>query len=936
MRLARASLFLGLILAAAGASPAAAQSFGKNKVQYESLEWAVFETPHLRVHYYAQEETLARALTAFAESVAVEYDGRFALKFHNRIPLLLYSTHHLFQQTNATPEIITESVGGLTELIKGRVLIPHNGSWARLRWVTRHELTHAYMLEKFQQVMRAHHRPPAWFPPLWYTEGLAEYCGTTWDADAEGLLRDMVVSRMAYPLMHSEPITGSVEMYKEGQAFLLWLAERYGPDRIFALLENAWRVDDFETDFKLTYGRDLREVDEEWFESLKKRYYPTIATASRPLEFAHPFHQSSRFNLGPRALPAAAADSDTTVRFCWFEVNDGAVDLMVSEPGHGGRRHERRLLRGGGTPSFESFHLFQNRPAVSRSGAIVLSSKRGGRDALYVLDSRSGAVTRRLEFPELVAIHDPSLVPGDHAVVFTAQDYDGRSDLYRATWTARASDPVRLERLTHDDYDDVDPAVSPDGRWVAFASDRCETGGHYALYRLALDGGTPERLSFPGRGDDRQPAWSPAGAWLAFRSTRDGTSDLYVRSSEPSHEARRVTHALGPLSDPDWTWDGKGLLFTAEDAVTFRTFGLRFSPDSLVAESETPPPTATVLPLVADTEPPQNYQRRLGLDLLQNAIGTNSAFSSTASFGQIALSDVLGNEQYVLTLANDSENFGDFWNGWEGGLTYLNQAQRLNYGVGVFRLTSLYDPDFELLRREIRVGMLGLVSYPFSRFDRIEASVEARHASHHLLRNGEAPTVDLVSNYIALVHDNSRWSWDGPVGGTRLNLTTGFTRDMTTGRSDFGTLFAEARHYRQPLPGIVMAVRGSAWSSYGRDAQRIYLGGPFRIHVLDRRFLAGLQVTSAQWETRFPLVRGLTLAVPAPWQLPTISGAVFADGAWSWEHGDRERVGVLGYSVYLGGGFLPALRWNWMWVSTDFQKFLNHAPQHEFSIGYNF
>ena len=92
-----------------------AQAFGKNKVHYESLDWAVLETPHLRLHYYAEEESLARSLAAFAESVAVEYDGRFRMEPKPKVPLLLYSTHHLFQQTNATPGFVSEGVGGLTE-----------------------------------------------------------------------------------------------------------------------------------------------------------------------------------------------------------------------------------------------------------------------------------------------------------------------------------------------------------------------------------------------------------------------------------------------------------------------------------------------------------------------------------------------------------------------------------------------------------------------------------------------------------------------------------------------------------------------------------------------------------------------------------------------------------------------------------------------------
>ncbi|MBK7367484.1 MAG: PD40 domain-containing protein [Candidatus Eisenbacteria bacterium] len=947
--LASLALIFAAVLATVAPREACAQSFGKNKVHYEQLTWAVLETPHLRVHYYAQEESLARALTAFAESVAVEFDGRFAMKPRHKVPLLLYSTHHLFQQTNATPELMSESVGGLTELIKGRVLLPHNGSWSRLRWVARHELTHAYMIEKFSQVMHAHKKPPQWFPPLWFIEGLAEYCGTTWDADAEGLLRDMVVSGMAYPMTRSEPITGSVEMYKEGQAFLLWLAERYGDDKIFALLENAWRAEDFETCFRIVYGRPLVDVDLEWFAWLRRQYLPTVARLTRAREVGQPIPQRSRFNLGPRALPNASP-TDTTVRLCFFEVNDGAVDLVVSEP-DSGRRRERRMLRSGGSPAFESFHLFQNRPGVSPSGRVVISSQHGGRDALYVIDSRRGEVIERLEFPELVAIHDPVLAPGDSAVIFAAQDYDGQSDLYMAR--VGASGPgagagagsdrrgrPELRRLTHDDFDDLDPAVSPDGRWVAFASDRCDLAGRTALYRLSLEDGHREQLTQPPVGDDRQPVWSPDGRWLAFRSTRAGTSDLYVRAAAPGGGVRRVTRMLGPVSDPDWTWDGGGLLATVQEGVTFRTWLMRFSPDTLAEVPERmpgrEPALATVLPGVVHAEPAQRYQRRVGLDLLQNSIGTSPSFNSTLGFGQVAFSDVLGNEQFVFTLANDSESFGDFWDGWEGGLTYLNQAQRLNYALGVFRLTSLYDPDFELLRREKRLGLLAVASYPFSRFDRIEAGVEVKHASNHLLRNGSAPTVDLVSNYLSIVHDNSRWTWDGPVGGSRLNLSAGATRDMSGGRADFGTVFGEFRHYRHPFRPLTLTMRTAGSANFGRDAQRIYLGGPTRLRVTERRYLSGLSAVTSQVEARFPLVRNVVIAVPSPWQFPTVHGTVFGDGAWVWENGERREVGVAGWGLYLGGGFYPAFRWNWMWTTDDFRKFDSGRPSHAFLIAYNF
>jgi Tol biopolymer transport system component len=933
------------------APPAGAQMFGKNKVQYESLDWAVLETPHVRLHYYAEEEALARREAAFAESVCVAYDARFRLETKDQVPLLLYSTHHLFQQTNATPDLLTEATGGLTELIKGRVLIPHNGSWARLEWVTRHELTHWYMLEKLTRVLRAHHRTQNLLPPLWFIEGLAEYCGTHWDADAEGMLRDAVTSGEALPLTHSDAITGTVLMYKEGQSFLLYLGERFGSERVFDLLENWWRGDDFETVFRMTYGERLERLDEAWFESLRRRYYPVIAEAPPVKERAQRLTRRGRFNLGPCVLPDADP-ADTTLRFCYFAAGESGIDLMTSLPAGVGHRRERRLLRGGLSPQFESFHLFQNRPSASAMGRIAVSSKRGGRDAVYVLDARRGRVLRRLDFPNLVAITNPSLVPGDTGVVFSAQDYGGSSDLYRATWQGRN---VRLERLTHDDWDDLEPDVSPDGRWVAFASDRGAPGGRHALWRLSLATGALERLSAPPAGEDRQPCYSPDGRWVAFRSTRGGTSDLYVRPAGPSDEVRRATRLLGPASDPDWLPGNRGLLFTGQSGIEFQSYAARFDPETLAVEHETPAPLLDPASPPVFAGRPERYQRRLGLDLVQNAVAVDPVLGG-GGVGQIALSDVLGDEQYYIFISNEAaERFGSFWDGLEAGVTYINQAHRLNYGAGIFRLASVYDADLNAIRLERRVGFTLLARYPLDKFNRIEGSMLARRALNHLLRDGQVLDVDLVSNFVSLVHDNVAWGWLGPSTGWRLVLAAGYTRDLGSGASDYGTVLAEGRRYWPLLPQFVSATRVQGQASLGRDAQRFYLGGRQTLRGYDYHTLSGLRTVVAQQEVRFPLLRGLRFAFPGPWEFPPVNGAAFVDAGWAWGGGflpipsvpayflssfdlgpgGQGHLGSAGVGFYVGGGPYPVIRWNYVWLTPDFHRF-TRRPRTQFAIGYNF
>jgi len=926
-----AILLSGLLLGLA-AGTAGAQGFGQSKVQYDDLDWSVLETPHLRLHFYAKEESLARRITPFAESVAVEYDRRFRLKMKHRIPILLYSAHQLFQQTNAAQGLIGEGTGGLTELIKGRVLVPHNGSWARLRWVMRHELAHAYMLDKLGTVMREHHRTQNYLPPLWFTEGFAEYCATVWEPDAEGLLRDAVLTGEAEPLTHSEGITGSVLMYKEGQSFLLWLDEKYGVGKPFDLLDQWYRAEDFETVFRLTIGRPLGDVDAEWFSDQRRRYFPVVAEAREAGDVARRLSPHGEYHLGPRAMPPGGPDS--TVRFCWFQASEQGVDLMIREPKKGGGTRVRHLLHSGQSPTFESFHLFQNRPAVSASGLIAVTAKNGGRDALTVLDPKTGRRLRRIEIPTLVTMHDPSWMPADSAIVFSGQDYSGRTDLYRVRWPG---DHTILERLTDDDFDDLEPDVSPDGHWVVFASDRGSAEGLYSLYRLPLAGGVPERVSFCPRGEDRQPVYSPDGKWIAFRSTRGGTSDLWVRHAEPDSEARRVTRLQGPAQDPDWLRDGKGLLFTDEHAIRFQTYAIRFHPDSLPAELEIALPKLPYVPLLADVrdgETARPYERRIGFDLVQNAVGFDPALG-TGGEGQLALSDVLGNESILITLSNDSERFGNFWDGFEGGATYLNQGHRLNYGVGAFRLTETYDADLDVIRREKRVGVTALAFYPFSRFTRLETSVIARHVTDHLLRNGSTRTVDMVSNFVSWSHDDTRWSLLGPTQGIRTSLTAGYTRDLTDGDADFGTLLGDVRFYTRTLPGVVWANRVQGQSSSGPDAQRSYLGGRGSILGYERRSLSGLQTTLVQSELRFPVLRGLVLGIPAPWLFPTISGAAFVNAAWAWESPYRWEVGSAGFSFWIGGGYFPAFRWNYAWLTQDFSTF-TRRPRTQFSLDFNY
>src|SRR5262249_16026180 len=149
--------------------------------------------------------------------------------------------------------------------------------------------------------------------------------------------------------------------------------------------------------------------------------------------------------------------------------------------------------------------------------------------------------------------------------------------------------------------------------------------------------------------------------------------------------------------------------------------------------------------------------------------------------------------------------------------------------------------------------------------------------------SGELGTADLVSNFIALVHDNARWIEIGPSGGTRTYLGAGVTRDIASGAGNNASILAEFRSYRIPVPGIVSATRVQGQVSLWRDPQRYYLGGYNSLPGVERRALSGVQTLLVQEELRFPLLRRLVIALPSAWEFPTVGAAAYAGAAYTWD-----------------------------------------------------
>jgi Tol biopolymer transport system component len=118
------------------------------------------------------------------------------------------------------------------------------------------------------------------------------------------------------------------------------------------------------------------------------------------------------------------------------------------------------------------------------------------------------------------------------------------------------ADGSDAQRLSNNPASDMWPDISPNGRYVTFASLQA---GNREIFVLDLQHPSHQNVS-QSPADDNWPRWSPNGREIAFHSNRDGDYNIYVVNADGTG-LRRATR--NPLLDqwPDWSPNGKQIAF---------------------------------------------------------------------------------------------------------------------------------------------------------------------------------------------------------------------------------------------------------------------------------------------------------------------------------------------------------------------------------------
>jgi len=655
---------LALMLLMPGQLPG---QFGRNKLQYQIFDFQVLRTAHFDIYYYPQEREAALDAARMAERSYARLSRILGHEFDERKPILLYASHAEFQQTNALPGFISEGTGGVTEFAKRRVIMPFTGSYADFEHVLAHELVHAFQYDVLARGLTSQLDPNAFQPPLWFMEGMAEYLSIgELDTHTHTWVRDAVFTGYLRTIREMS-IYSDYLSYRFGQSLWAFIGGKYGDQAVGLLLQRAMRVG-LESAFQITLGATVQQVSDEWIETVRTTYLPDAARHTSAADFGRRLTEHS-FDPGSRAFasylaPALSPDGRQIV-YLSDRGNDlySFYDLWLASAEDG--KVVRRLVKAARSPDFESLRFMHSSAAWSPdSRHIAFVAKVGGRDAIYVYSVQEHKVVRRISL-DLDGIQNPTFAPDAHRIAFTGLK-GGISDLYVVDLRDGA-----FRQLTDDKYADFHPAWSPDGRYIAIATDRGEETDFNELvfgnFRIALyhvGRGDVEILPSQETGKNINPVWSPDGEAIAFVSDRSGVNNVFIWS-RVEEKLYQVTDVLSgvtgviPLSPAiSWAANADRLAFNYFEQAGYNVYVID-DPRSIARPVESQQPPAVVVQSV-ERSSVDAVETGKDLDLKAVAGRSQSYYKVLDDFRLSAESPaesevVVPQELSVASLLNDAE-----------------------------------------------------------------------------------------------------------------------------------------------------------------------------------------------------------------------------------------------------------------------------------------
>jgi len=538
------------------------------RYNHPELDWKTVETEHFSIHYYNGTEMSAREAATVAETIYPKVTALYDFHPVGKTDIILTDTDDISN--------------GVTYYFDNKIIIwatpldfELRGSHRWLQNVITHEFTHIVSIQSglkfgrkipggylqyiqyerdkrkdvlygFPNVIASYPLPGMVIPP-WLAEGAAQYMYAgadwdNWDTIRDMILRDRVLNNnlLSWADMNTfgKSGIGNESVYNSGYALCRYLAVKYGPETIPAVMRALKSPLEFSINqaLKKATGVEGKALYNQFTSVLNQRYKLMSSDMETHTQAGRVLVADGTANLFPRWSP----EGD---RFAYLSNKGhdhfGQTDLYVYDLKSGKKNLIDRSVHSKPSWNSDGTLLYYSRKAKwpNKNGSKFYD--------LYVYDFRADKSYRITRDARAFA---PVYLPEDSTLIYLA-NADGNQNIYKIDLKTKTSevltnfrDHVIINGLTYD----------PVKNWILFDV----TENHFRdVHYLSLTDTTLGNLLVTPEWDERNPVVLKDGS-LLYADDRSGVFNLYlIREDDQGH----LTNVTGGAFMPDVSREGKVL-----------------------------------------------------------------------------------------------------------------------------------------------------------------------------------------------------------------------------------------------------------------------------------------------------------------------------------------------------------------------------------------
>lgn len=441
-------------------------SFGKNRLQNKSFDWLYLPGSNFEVYFYDGGKLIAERTLVYCEQERVRLQKFFNVQLDDEIQVLVFNKQSEFRQSNlGLTDDETSTIGGATNILGNKMFVYFEGTDEELREQISLGIARIMYLQlmyggDWRSMVRGNNRIAI---PTWFSEGVIRYSALKDQRTSERNTEDwFTIAR--YPNIHR--LTGrQAEMV--GQSFWSYIGNIYGENVVLGILNMTQlfrgtdggfqyvigrNTETVVNDFKrfIEQGRDLKKVEEELVSlNVKRKKFQFLELG---------LIRKFKYSYGH------VTPSGDLKKWAYSMHFQGEYSVFIYDKE---LKINKRITRG----DFRSDRIpDESTPQLAwhpNGNLLAYVTEKNGRLHLntYQCDTKEKSSKELFQIEKLLSMN---YSPDGKNIVLSGS-VNGRTNIYMLPITANVP-----RKITDDNFDDINPIFSSDGRSIFFSSNRSE------------------------------------------------------------------------------------------------------------------------------------------------------------------------------------------------------------------------------------------------------------------------------------------------------------------------------------------------------------------------------------------------------------------------------------------------------------------------------